>query len=114
MQGPEAGRSSAAPAAVHLGAGSHGAGANPECGPARRHRKSNKVSLGTLQGTARRNESWVRRRLSSADKLPLLHYISEVMSPVCNSLQGRFIRAPRCKALWEEGTQVNTSQNPLP
>lgn len=33
------------------------------------------------------------------------------MSPVSNFVQGRFIRAPRCKALWEEGTQVNTTQN---
>lgn len=38
------------------------------------------------------------------------HYcISEVMHPVSNSKKGRFIRVPWCKALWEKGTQVNTT-----
>lgn len=98
VQGPEAGQSPADQAALHLGAGSHCAGANCKHSPTGRHPKSNKVSLRTLQSTA----LW---RTFSA----FCHYcIYEVMHPISNSLKRRFIRVPWCKALWEDGTQVNT------
>lgn len=74
VQGPEVGQSPAEQAAVHLGAGSHCAGADCKRSPTRRHRKSNKVSLGTLQGTAPRNENEALWRTFSADILPLLHF----------------------------------------